>query len=52
MDIDILFFGGSSETGDENVGRGNWVGRLDFLLFCIGYVVGFGNIWRFFYFCY
>lgn len=29
-----------------------WGKKFDFMLFCIGYVVGFGNVWWFLYLCY
>ena len=37
--------------GDENAKRGSWNNKLEFLLTCVSYIVGLGNIWRFPYIC-
>ena len=44
LDIDKLKLGRMKREEEE---RGHWGSRAEFILSCVGYSVGLGNVWRF-----
>ncbi|XP_026834628.1 sodium- and chloride-dependent GABA transporter ine isoform X1 [Drosophila erecta] len=52
VDDDDSYLDMSDETANLKPRQQHWANKMQFVLACIGYSVGLGNVWRFPYMCY
>ena len=43
----IFYFQSPSRDDNEDQERGEWGSKAEFILSCVGYSVGIGNVWRY-----
>lgn len=52
IDDDDSYLDISDEAAQLKPRQQHWANKMQFVLACIGYSVGLGNVWRFPYMCY